>query len=126
MAGFSFERKGMRKEIKPVFTEQQIQTAKELSQKYIWWEKPEVFLECDPLFILAQVMNLGTLSDLRLMLENFDKTLLISVLKNAKKGWFDDKRWNFWHLYLGLCEPGEVPPLPKRKIVLPNGEVWEI
>lgn len=48
MAGFSFERKGMRKEIKPVFTEQQIQTAKELSQKYIWWEKPEVFLAHAP------------------------------------------------------------------------------
>lgn len=76
----------MRKELKPVFTAQQI----------------------------------------KMMLENFDKTLFVSVLKNAKKGWFDDKRWNFWHLYLGLCEPGEVPPLPKRKIVLPNGEVLEI
>ena len=86
MAESSFEGKAMRKELKPVFTAQQI----------------------------------------KMMLENFDKTLFVSVLKNAKKGWFDDKRWNFWHLYLGLCEPGEVPPLPKRKIVLPNGEVLEI
>lgn len=48
MVEFSFERKAMRKELEPVFTEQQIKIAKELSQKYIWWEKPEVFLAHAP------------------------------------------------------------------------------
>ncbi|MBS4768896.1 MAG: hypothetical protein KHX26_08335 [Burkholderiales bacterium] len=100
----------MRKELKPVFTEQQIKTAKELSQKYIWWEKPEVFLKCDPLFILAQVMNLGTLSDWGLMLENFDKTLLVSVLKNAKKDGLMT-RDGIFGIYIWVCVSPEKFPL---------------
>lgn len=110
----------------PSFTEKQIEVARQFAKRYIWWEEPNIFLDSDPLFILAQVMNLGTAEDWALMLDNFDKRILVTVLKKAKKGWFDTKRWNFWHLYLDVCPPNMVPPLPRRILRLGNGKVIEV
>lgn len=105
-------------------SQDQMKVLERLSSIYLWWENPEKTTETQPLRVFAQVMNLGTWEDWNVMLRNFDKNILKDVLKSAKKGWFDENRWHFWHLYLGLCQYcDEVPPLPKRIIPLPNGKV---
>ncbi len=95
---------------------------RELAKKYIWWLPPEQAIR-HPKRVIAQVMNLGTYSDWVALEQLYDDETLRGVLKDAKAGWFEPKRWNFWHIHLRCRDPKKVPPLPQR--VLPRGALHE-
>lgn len=62
-------------------------------------------------------MNLGSLSDVILLLSVFDEDYLRAVLINAKAGWFEQESWTYWHYKLHITAIGQqVPPLPQRII----------
>ncbi len=86
-----------------------------LAEKYIWWLSPEDAMT-DPYRVIAQVMNLGAWKDWGRLYDACSDDELKEAIARAQAGWFTPKRWRFWHLSLGLCELGEVPPLPKRTL----------
>ena len=86
-----------------------------LARKYLWWMKPQQVVK-DPDRLIAQIMNLGTFEDARLVEASFGRDRLRRVLRNAAPGQFDEKSWAFWHYRLDLAEPDRVPPLPRREI----------
>lgn len=90
------------------------QVATQLGRKYLWWIRPrEVLKNQDRL--VAQVMNMGTFDDARLVEKALGRAKLRSVLKAAPPGHFDRKAWTFWHYRLGLAKPDRVPPMPQRR-----------
>ena len=90
------------------------QVAMQLGQKYLWWMKPPEVAK-DQARLVAQVMNMGTFEDARLVEKTLGKGKLRSVLKGAAPGQFDRRAWTFWHYRLGLAKPDAVPPLPQRR-----------
>ncbi|MEW5887096.1 MAG: hypothetical protein AB1735_10435 [Pseudomonadota bacterium] len=85
-----------------------------LALKYIWWEPPSEALRF-PQRVIAQVMDLGTHEDSLVLTDLVGEDALREVLGCAQAGWFNARSWHYWHYRLGLCEPGEVPPLPQRR-----------
>ncbi len=59
-----------------------------LAAKYIWWKTPEEAM-LYPERVVAQVMDIGQ---------------------------FNVRSWAYWHYRLDLAKPGEVPPLPRRRV----------
>lgn len=86
-----------------------------LARKYLWWMNPQQVVK-DTDRLIAQVMNLGTFEDARLVEASFGKDRLRRVLRDAAPGQFDEKSWAYWHYRLDLAEPDRVPPLPRRQI----------
>jgi hypothetical protein len=78
---------------------------------YIWWKKPYEAIE-EPQEVIARIMDVGMLDDVRELLELFSKAELRDVLYNAVFGQFRSQSWHFWHYYLTDCQSGAVPPLP--------------
>lgn len=90
------------------------ETAARLGRKYLWWVKPGEAAE-DQDRLAAQVMNMGTFEDARLVEKTLGRERLRSVLKAAAPGQLDRTSWAFWHYRLGLAKPGHVPPPPQRR-----------
>ena len=88
--------------------------AKQLAKKYLWWMKPRDVLK-DEDRLVAQVMNMGTLEDARLVEKTLGDARLRRVVRNARPGQFEAKSWTYWHYRLNLSAPGHVPPLPVRR-----------
>lgn len=86
-----------------------------LARKYLWWMKPQQVVK-NPDRLIAQVMNLGTFEDARLVEATLGKDRLRRVVRDAAPGQFDEKSWAYWHYRLDLAEPDRVPPLPRRRI----------
>lgn len=86
-----------------------------LAGKYIWWFSAEESLDF-PARIIAQVMNIGVLSDVCLLVDSLGEDRLIVVLQQAEVGQFSARSWHYWHYRLGLARAGNVPPLPIRHI----------
>ena len=83
-----------------------------------WWKTADDALEY-PERVIAQVMNLGTLTDVCHLLAAFDLEHLRRVLRHAEPGWFNERSWVFWHYRLGLATiTAALPPLPIRAIPL--------
>jgi len=89
-------------------------TAIEMAQRYIWWKPPEQSLKNLKL-LMAQMMNLGTMEDLRWLMSVTTEDDLRLVLENAVVGLFNERSWHFWHYRLGITP---VPETPKR--ILPD------
>ena len=83
-----------------------------MARKYVWWQPPEHTLADRQLF-LAQMMNLGTAEDIRWLLSRVSTSDLRDVLRDPPIGIFNPRSWNFWHLWLGLTPP---PELPARRV----------
>ena len=83
-----------------------------MARKYVWWQPAERTLE-DPLLLLAQMMTLGTVDDVRWLLSLVSPSDLRRVLHDPPIGVFNRRSWNFWHLRLGLTP---VPELPTRRL----------
>jgi hypothetical protein len=83
--------------------------------KYIWWKVPEEALR-QPDRVVAQVMELGDYEDIQTLSEQFGDQYLKTVLLHAQAGIFSPKSWAYWHYRLGLSQPNQVPPLPKRRL----------
>ena len=86
-----------------------------LAGKYIWWFSAEESMDF-PQRIIAQVMNIGVLSDVCLLVDSLGEDRLIVVLQPAEAGQFSARSWHYWHYLLGLARAGNVPPLPIRYI----------
>lgn len=88
---------------------------KPYAAKYIWWKSPEEALDL-PERIVAQVMDLGDFDDVQKLADVVGEEYLRHVITHCEAGIFSEKSWAYWHYRLGLCKPGEVPPMPKRRI----------
>jgi hypothetical protein len=84
-----------------------------MAAKYIWWQTPAEAAQ-RPRRVMAQVMNLGTFADVRVLEKAAGPTALAEVLRDAEPGWFSPRSWHFWHHRLGLVKSGVVPALPVR------------
>ena len=84
--------------------------AEAMARKYVWWQPPERTL-ADRRLLLAQMMTLGTVDDVRWLVGRVSEDGLRAVLRDPPVGVFNGRSWNFWHLRLG-CHP--VPALPAR------------
>lgn len=85
-------------------------TLEDVARRLLWWKTAEEAVS-DPRRLLAQVMTLGTVEDLRAARRHFSEADFRAVLANAPPGVFDARSWAYWHLALGL---EEVPELPRR------------
>lgn len=86
-----------------------------LARKYVWWKTPEE-AAVKPDRIVAQVMNIGDYDDVQSLVHQAGVPYLRQVLAHAEAGQFDPRSWTYWHYRLGLSDPGEVPPLPERRL----------
>ena len=87
-----------------------------LARKYVWWQDPRLTL-ADPRLLIAQVMTLGTLDDVRWLIDQVPANELRQVLREPPIGIFNERSWRFWHLRLD-CRP--IPPLPARSLPRPR------
>lgn len=70
-----------------------------------------------PFRLFRRVMDLGTLADVVAMERCFGRDQLAEALTTAPIGALRPKSWAWWHLRLGLTEPGEAPPaMPDRRV----------
>lgn len=88
---------------------------KPLARKYVWWMTPEKAAE-QPERVIAQVMNMGDFEDAQALSVAAGDLLLIDVLTHAQVGEFNPRSWAYWHYRLRLAKPGQVPPMPVRKL----------
>lgn len=91
------------------------ETLERFARKYIWWKKPEEAADRAER-IVAQVMNIGDYDDVQSLVHEVGLPYLRDVLRHAEAGQFDARSWTYWHYRLGLSDPGEVPPLPERRL----------
>jgi hypothetical protein len=61
-------------------------------------------------------MNLGDFDDVQAMAAQVGDDYLRRVLARAEIGQFNARSWAYWHYRLGLAQPGQIPPLPPRKL----------
>ncbi|MBA3823451.1 MAG: hypothetical protein H0X24_06010 [Ktedonobacterales bacterium] len=88
----------------------------DFAARYIWWKTVDAALAY-PERIVAQVMNLGTFTDIGRLLTVWPTEVLRPLLMQAEPGWFTERSWAFWQLYLGLVPVnGTPPPLPHRRL----------
>ncbi len=85
-----------------------------MARRYIWWQSPEESLE-DPRRVIAQVMDIGTLEDIRSLVDAVGRNTLIGVMSQARPGWFRPRSWAFWHTALETATAGRIPPIPSRR-----------
>ena len=79
-----------------------------MARKYVWWQSPERTLE-DRRLLLAQMMTLGTLDDVRWLMSRVSAADLRDVLRAAPVGAFNRRSWVFWRRRLGLDPAAELP-----------------
>lgn len=85
------------------------------SKKYIWWKTPEEAVKM-PERVVAQVMDIGDYEDVQALADMVEDEYLRHVIANAEPGMFSEKSWTYWHYRLGLSKPGQVPPVPQRRV----------
>ena len=83
-----------------------------LAQRMIWWKEAQDALRC-PDRLLAQVMALGTWTDVQLAKRYWPAEAFLKVLQNPPTGVFDGRSWAYWH---AMFKVSPVPPLPQRKL----------
>jgi hypothetical protein len=59
-------------------------------------------------------MDIGDYADVQLLSDRIGEATLREVLRTIEAGQLNARSWAYWHYRLGVCEPGEVPPLPAR------------
>lgn len=97
------------------FDTEQRDLLRRLAAKYIWWKTPDEAL-CLPQRVVAQVMNIGDYDDAQALVQALGDDMLREVLRGAEAGMFDARSWTYWHYRLHLAAPGQVPPLPTRRL----------
>lgn len=85
---------------------------KQFQKRYIWWKTPGS--EPDDDRIIAQVMDIGTYGDVKMLEHEVGRIRMRQVLSNAEPGWFSPKSWDFWRMVLGLSRPGLNSKPPRR------------
>lgn len=92
-----------------------VKLLEKLAAKYIWW-KPVHEALLFPERIVAQVMNIGDYDDVQQLAKQLGDDYLRNVLANSEIGKFNARSWAYWHYRLGIARPGEVPPMPSRRV----------
>ena len=83
-----------------------------MARKYVWWQAPDRSL-AEPAQLLAQIMTLGTVEDVRWMLARVSRDDLCAVLRDPPVGTFNGRSWSYWHRWLDQMP---IPPLPTRTL----------
>jgi len=81
------------------FTLQNKDRFRDSARRLIWWMKPDEALE-QPLRLVVQIMDIGSLSDLRLLQKEFTDTELINILTDAPPGELSARSLRFWQVVL--------------------------
>ena len=86
-----------------------------MARKYVWWQPPERALE-ERRLLLAQMMTLGTVDDVRWLMARVSTAELRGVLREPPVGAFNRRSWVFWRRRLGLDPAADLPArrLPSR------------
>lgn len=98
-----------------LISSQQSHALEPLAKRYLWWQTPVQTL-ANPHRLIAQVLNLGDWQDVERLREVVSDDILRDVLLTAQPGEFNQRSWNFWHLYLKMPNGQNLPPLPKRQL----------
>ena len=69
-----------------------------------------------PQRVMAQVMDLGTFADVRLLEKTAGPDALAEVLRHAEPGWFSPRSWHFWHRRLGSAVAAAAPAMSARRL----------
>ncbi|MCP4701710.1 MAG: hypothetical protein GY862_33355 [Gammaproteobacteria bacterium] len=85
------------------------------AKKYLWWKTPDEVIET-PARVIAQVMDIGDYDDVQIVAKQAGDEYLKTLLNHAEIGQFNERSWAYWHYRLGLALPGQVPPMPQRKV----------
>ena len=85
---------------------------RQVARRVVWFQSPEEALR-DPVRFLNQVMNYGTVADLRVVRSHFGDDDFREALRRAHPGIFNARSWSYWHVMLDMGAP---PPLPVRRI----------
>ncbi len=85
-------------------------TALHMLKKYVWWKTPRAALQDEAHFI-AQMMTMGSATDVRWLSSRYSTTDLRQVLRAPPVGIFDARSWHYWHKRLGISP---IPPRPTR------------
>jgi len=73
-----------------------------LARKYIWWQSLEDTLR-DRHRLIAQIMDIGTHSDVEAVRTALSDDAFKHVLQTARAGEFTARSWRYWYLILGLA-----------------------
>jgi hypothetical protein len=83
-----------------------------VARRLVWWTKPEEALK-KPLRFVAQVMALGSWSDVQITRSALGTEWFHRVLATPPAGVLDEASWVYWHNVFGIRP---VPRLPDRKV----------
>jgi len=89
------------------------------AKRLVWWLKPEEALE-QPLRLVAQIMEIGSLADIRLLQKEFTDTELINILRNAPPGVLSVRSVRFWQVVLKT----DAKPKPRFPDSDATGTAW--
>lgn len=106
-------------------TDKQKAVIETLSPRYIWWE-PTSYSLTHPYRFVAQIMDLGALTDVVLLLEAFDEDYLRKVLSIAVAGWFQPESWAYWHYKLHLVSISDALPVMPPRVIKVDGELTSL
>lgn len=79
-----------------------------VARRLIWWQPPAAGLHDLPRLV-AQVMNLGTLADIRAVERALGEQAFGQVLDHPPPGVFTARRWNYWHVRLNRLPARALP-----------------
>lgn len=66
--------------------------------------------------IVAQIMNLGTYDDIRLLERTLGGPSLVEIMRRAQPGWFSNRSWEFWRSRLEHRTGADIPKAPPQRI----------
>ena len=86
------------------------QALRRMTERLIWWQPAAASLR-SPERLIAQVMAIGSDTDIATIERLYGEEVMRVVLSQAAPGVFSAPRWRHWHLRFGHRR---VPPLPSR------------
>jgi len=72
---------------------------REPARRLVWWMTPDEALSL-PLRLVTQIMDTGTMADLRLLQEEFTDTELRDIFRHASPGVLSERSQRFWQVVL--------------------------
>ncbi len=89
------------------------------ARRLIWWMTPDQALR-QSLRLVVQIMDIGSLADMRLLQQEFTDTELIVFLQHAPPGILSVRSLRFWQVVLKT----DVKPKPRFSGSDPTGSIW--
>jgi hypothetical protein len=86
----------------------------ELEKRYFWWE-PVGEQPRSEARVLAQVMDLASFADIRMLETVIGPERLIEIMRHAEPGWIGKRSWELWRGRLALATGQALPEEPPRR-----------